>query len=90
MHRIAIVSLAALPLLVGACHSRKTGGDAVRAQYDNSADAVEQQAQAQPNPTARKIYKARADALREEGQDREKGLEGGTPSSGPSAVGKSR
>jgi hypothetical protein len=83
MHRLVTISLAALPLLAAGCHADQTGSGAVRAQYDNSADQVEQQAQAQPNPTAKKIYKARADALREEGKDRQTGLEGGTPSSGP-------
>ncbi len=83
MHRLIAVGLAASPLTLAACHDGRNGGDAVRARYDNSADAVERQAQAQPEPTARKIYQARADALREEGRDRETGLNGGSPSSGP-------
>lgn len=86
MIRFLAASLAALTLLA-ACHAEKTAGDTVRANYDNSAEAIDRQAQAQPNPTARKIYRARADALREEGKDRETGLEGGTPSSGPDAGG---
>ena len=82
MHRLIVAGFAALSLAAPACHGEENGGDAVRAHYDNSADAVERQAQTQPNPTARKIYQARADALREEGKDRETGLKGGTPSSG--------
>ncbi len=86
MHRLAAAGIATLALLA-ACHGAKTTGDAVRANYENSAAAIDRQAQAQPNPTAKKIYHARADALREEGRDRETGLEGGTPSSGPSDPG---
>ena len=44
---------------------------------------VDRQAAAQPTEVGQTIYKAHADALREEGKDREKGMEGGQPSSGP-------
>lgn len=83
MHRLIVAGLAASSLTLAACHGPRNGSDAVRAQYDNSADAVERQAQGQSDPTAQKIYQARADALREEGKDRETGLNGGSPSSGP-------
>lgn len=59
----------------------------VRSAYDRRADAIENQGQAQPTPVAREIYEARADAIREEGADRQKGLEGKTPSSGPERAG---
>ena len=86
MTRLVAAGIATLALLA-ACQAERTAGDAVRANYDNSAEAVERQAQAQPNPIAKKIYQARADALREEGSDRKTGLEGGTPSSGPGGAG---
>ena len=76
-----IAALLLLSIALPACQ-QKTGGDAVREAYENRAVAIEAKAAAQPTETARKIYKARADALREEGRDREKGLEGGTPSKG--------
>jgi hypothetical protein len=81
MRRAVTTCLLALPLL-GGCH-QPTTGDVVRQNYDNTADEIDREADAQPTPQARKIYKARADAFREEGKDREKGLEGGKPSSGP-------
>jgi hypothetical protein len=81
--RLAVLPLAAAALLTGCQES--TAGDNVREAYDNKAAAIDQQAEAQPNPAAKEIYRARADAIREEGRDREKGLEGGEPSSGPTA-----
>jgi len=81
MRRAYLSSLLVLTLL-GGCHE-PTKGDVVRQRYDNTADQIEQQADAQPTPQAKKIYKAQANAFREEGKDREKGLEGKTPSSGP-------
>ena len=81
MRRFFTSCLPVLALLAG-CH-QASKGDIVRQQYDNAADQIDRQAEAQPNGQARKIYKAQADAFREEGADREKGLEGGKPSSGP-------
>jgi hypothetical protein len=79
--RAAIPILIALTLPLAGCH-QKTQGDAVREVYDNKAKAIDAQAEQQPTPVAEKIYKSQADAIREEGKDREKGLEGGTPSKG--------
>jgi hypothetical protein len=81
MRRAITICLLALPLL-GGCQ-KPTKGDVVRQNYDNTADQIDRQADAQPTPQAKKIYKAQADAFREEGKDREKGLEGGKPSKGP-------
>ena len=85
MRRAFTTCLLALPLLAG-CNDA-TKGDVVRQQYDNKADQIDQQAAVQPTPQAKKIYQAQADAFREEGKDREKGLEGGKPSSGPNVRG---
>jgi hypothetical protein len=85
MRRAFMSCLLALPLL-GGCQ-KATTGDVVRQHYDNKADQIDQQADAQPTPQAKHIYKAQADAYREEGKDREKGLEGGKPSKGPDAGG---
>jgi hypothetical protein len=85
MRRLAVLSLLALPLLA-ACH-RQTEGDAVRQAYDNKAAQIDAQAERQPTRTARDIYHDQADAYREEGKDREKGLEGRSPSHGPSSTG---
>lgn len=79
--RLFVLILLALPLLAGC--QQKTAGDAVRQAYDNKADQIDKQAEQQPTKTAKDIYHDQADAYREEGKDREKGLEGKTPSSGP-------
>lgn len=81
MRRLIAVGLLALPLLA-ACQ-QKTQGDAVREAYDNKAAQIDKQAEQQPTRTAKEIYHDQADAYREEGKDREKGLEGKSPSSGP-------
>jgi hypothetical protein len=86
MHRLAVLSLLALPLLAG-CH-RQTEGDAVRQSYENKAAQIDAQAAQQPTQTAKDLYHDQADAYREEGKDREKGLEGKRPSSGPNPVGQ--
>jgi hypothetical protein len=78
--RLFVLSLLALPLLA-ACQ-QKTQGDAVRQAYDNKADQIDAQAKQQPTQTAKDIYHDQADAYREEGKDREKGLEGRSPSKG--------
>ncbi|USI71398.1 hypothetical protein [Sphingomonas morindae] len=78
MMRVALL----VPLLLLPACQQRTEGDRVRAAYDNKADAVEAQAQVQPTAVAKTIYKAQADALREEGRDRQKGLEGRSPSKG--------
>jgi len=80
--RLFVVSLLALPLLAG-CHE-KTQGDVVRQAYDNKAAQIDRQAEQQPTRTAKEIYHDQADAYREEGRDREKGLEGKSPSKSPS------
>ena len=81
MRRLIAAGLLALPMLA-ACHE-KTQGDAVREAYDNKAAQIDKQAEQQPTRTAKEIYHDQADAYREEGKDREKGLEGKSPSSGP-------
>jgi len=83
--RLFVLSLLALPLLAGC--QQKTQGDVVREAYDNKADQIDAQAEQQPTKTAKEIYHDQADAYREEGKDREKGLEGKTPSKGPSSAG---
>ena len=85
--RAAIPTLIAAMLItpLAACGQR-TQGDAVREAYDNKADVIEARAARQPTPAAKKIYQAHADAIREEGKDREKGLEGSTPSKGQGAA----
>ena len=81
MRRLALLSLLALSLVAG-CR-QKTEGDAVREAYDNKAAQIDAKAEQQPTSTAKEIYHDQADAFREEGKDREKGLEGKTPSKGP-------
>lgn len=83
MRRTLAFCLMVLPLVAGC--QQKTQGDAVRQAYDNKADQIDRQAAVQPNPIAKQIYKDRAESFREEGKDREKGLEGGTPSKGPAS-----
>lgn len=85
MRRLIVLGLIALPLLA-ACQ-QKTQGDAVREAYDNKADQIDAQARQQPTQTAKEIYHDQADSYREEGKDREKGLEGKSPSSGPNPPG---
>jgi hypothetical protein len=85
MRRLLALSLLAVPLL-GACHQQTQAG-AVREAYDNKADAIDQQADQQPTPVARELYHDHADAIREEGKDRQKGLEGKTPSAGADTSG---
>jgi hypothetical protein len=80
--RIVTIAGTGVALLLAGC-GEKGAGDAVRAHYDNQADAIDAQARRQPTDTAKDIYKARADAIREEGKDRQKGMEGREPSSGP-------
>ena len=80
MRRALALCLLALPLIAGC--QQKTEGDNVRQAYDNKADQIDAQAAKQPTPVAKKIYKDQADSYREEGKDREKGLEGGKPSKG--------
>lgn len=82
MRRIALC-LAPAILLTGC--NEPTKGEAVRGSFENKAAAIDAQAAQQPNETARKIYESRADAIREEGEDRKKGLEGGEPSAGQGA-----
>lgn len=81
MRRALILCLSALPMLA-ACH-KSTAGDAVREAYDNKADRIDAAGAKQPTKTARELYHDEADAYREEGKDREKGLEGRAPSKGP-------
>jgi hypothetical protein len=81
MRRAILLPLLCAGLLAG-CH-QKTQGDAVREAYDNKADQIEAVADNQSNPVKKQIYQDQADSYREEGKDREKGLEGKTPSSGP-------
>jgi hypothetical protein len=81
MHRLAVLSLLVLPLVTGC--GQKTEGDVVRQAYDNKAAQIDAKAEQQPTSTAKDIYHDQADAFREEGKDREKGLEGKTPSKGP-------
>jgi hypothetical protein len=79
----AAVRLSLFALLIApGCHEN-TQGDAVREKYERQADQIDRQAAQQPTATARGIYHDQADAYREEGRDREKGLEGKEPSSGP-------
>jgi hypothetical protein len=80
MRRAAILPLLAIGVLAG-CH-QKTQGDAVREAYDNKAEQIDAVADNQANPIKKQIYKDQANSYREEGKDREKGLEGRQPSSG--------
>ena len=80
MRRLLLPGLIAVTAL-SACHDNKAG-DAVRQAYDNKADQIDAQAKQQPTATAKEIYHDQADAYREEGKDREKGLEGRKPSKG--------
>ncbi|HET8611672.1 MAG TPA: hypothetical protein VFL92_02785 [Sphingomonas sp.] len=58
---------------VAACHKRSTA-DRVEHYYQRKAAEMDAIAEKQPTEAARNIYKARADALRREGEEREKGL----------------
>jgi len=70
MRAVGLIALA----LVGLSGCRQTTADAVQANYDARADVIDRQAQQQPTSTAKDIYKDQADALREEGKDRAKGI----------------
>jgi hypothetical protein len=80
MRRALVLCLLVLPLVAGC--QQQSQGDLVREAYDNKAEQIDRQAANQSTPVAKQIYKDQADAYREEGKDREKGLEGGTPSKG--------
>jgi hypothetical protein len=80
MYRAVIAPLLAIGVLAG-CH-QKTQGDAVREAYDNKAEQIDAVADNQANPIKKQIYKDQANSYREEGKDRERGLEGKQPSSG--------
>jgi hypothetical protein len=80
MRRALALCMIALPFLAGC--QQKSKGDTVRQAYDNKADQIDAQAANQSTPVAKEIYKDQADSFREEGKDREKGLEGGKPSKG--------
>jgi hypothetical protein len=84
MRRVSAILLLALTTLAGC--QQKTQGDVVRQAYENKADQIDAQADQQPNKIAKQIYKDRADSFREEGKDREKGIEGGEPSKSPNIV----
>jgi hypothetical protein len=83
--RSSAITIIVAPLLAAAalagCH-QQTQGDAVREAYDNKADQIDAVADNQANPVKKQIYKDQANSYREEGKDREKGLEGRQPSSG--------
>jgi hypothetical protein len=85
MRHVVIIALLGAGLLAG-CRE-KTQGDVVREAYDNKADQIEAVADNQSNPVKKQIYKDQANSYREEGKDREKGLEGKQPSSGLSMSG---
>jgi hypothetical protein len=72
--RAAVPILIAILTLVSAC-KRDEGPSAVKQAYDANADQIENQADQQPNPIAKKIYESRADAVRDEGEERKAGLE---------------
>jgi hypothetical protein len=72
--RVVIPFALAILLLTGACHDT-SAPSAVQQSYENHADAIDRQAEQQPTPQAKKIYRARADAVRDEGEDRKQGLE---------------
>ena len=72
MRMIALSSCLVALALVG-CGPR-TAADKVGGYFDNKADAMDALAEQQPTPLAKQIYHNRANALREEGRDREKGL----------------
>ncbi len=80
MRRALVLCLLVLPLIAGC--KQKTAGDAVKQAYDNKADQIDAQADNQASPVAKQLYKDQADAYREEGKDRKKGLEGGKPTKG--------
>jgi hypothetical protein len=82
---IIATPLLAIALLSGC--QEKTEGDQVREAYDNRADQIDAIADNQSNPVKKQIYKDQANSYREEGKDREKGLEGKQPSSGIKAQG---
>lgn len=64
-----------LALLVAAgCH-RQTVADAVEQNYDTRADALDRRAVNQSTSIAKDIYRDQADALRQEGEERARGLD---------------
>jgi DNA-binding SARP family transcriptional activator len=72
--RIAVPLLAMTIALLAGCKD-KSAPSAVQQAYENRADAIDNQAAAQPTEAAKKIYESRADAVRDEGKDRKEGLE---------------
>ncbi len=73
MRMTACIALLAL-LVAAGCH-RQTMSGAVEENYDSRADAIDRTAANQPTPVAKEIYKDQADALRQEGEERAKGLD---------------
>ena len=73
-HRLAgyLLIAVAVPGITG-CHKRSTA-DRVEHYYQRKAAEMDALAAKQPTEAARDIYKARAEAIRREGEEREKGL----------------
>lgn len=72
--RAALLILIAVSSLLCACH-RQSGPDRIADIYGNRANAIDNEAEQQPNPVAKTIYHSRADAVRAEGEERKAGLE---------------
>ena len=68
-------SIPVLALLIVAGCQRQTVADAVEHNYDARADVIDRTAANQPTPVAKEIYRDQADALRQEGEERAKGLD---------------
>lgn len=71
---LTILALLLLPLMTLTACKDDTAPSAVQRVYDNHADAIDRQAAQQPTAVAKHIYESRADAVREEGEDRKEGL----------------
>ena len=71
--RSIAMSCCLLVLTLAGCGPR-SAADKVGGYFDNKADAMDALADQQPTAQAKQIYHNRANALREEGKDREKGL----------------
>ena len=71
--RLSVLSSCLLALALAGCH-QPTAADKVGDYFEKKADAMDALADRQPTAQAKQIYHDRANALRDEGKEREKGL----------------
>jgi hypothetical protein len=71
--RAIVTSFALVALALTGCQHR-TAADKIDDYFENKADTMDALAEQQPTAQAKRIYHNRANALRQEGEERESGL----------------